>query len=253
MIRPAWMFGLLALGVTSWLAPRAATAGDAAVIIVGVEELDYFPNYAVRDGRYSGVARDILDAFAASAGVSFTYRPLPVKRLYADLFNGAIDLKFPDNPGWNADGKQGRAIRYSQPVLPYTDGTMVLPARLGKGLDDFATLGTVSGFTAYAWLDVLAKGKVTLAENPALGALLRQAMTGRIDGAYVNVESAKYLLRTALDRPAGLVFDPGLPHSKSNYLVSTINRTEVVDKLDAWLAAHGADIAILKARHGMEN
>lgn len=229
-----------------------AVHADTQKLTVGVEELDYFPNYAVRDGRYTGAARDILDAFAADSGFELVYQPLPIKRLYADLFNGSVDLKFPDNPDWNGDGKKGYVVVYSQPVLPFTDGVMVLPARVGKGMETFKTLGTVIGFTPFAWLDVLAQGKIKLTETPQMGPLLRQALTGRVDGAYVNVAVAKYLMRTMLDQPSGLVFDPSLPHSQSSYRLSTIRHGVVVDKLNAWLAAHTNQVAEIKARYGLD-
>jgi polar amino acid transport system substrate-binding protein len=227
------------------------SAAEPETVSVGVEELDYFPNYALREGQYVGAARDILDAFAADAGLRLVYRPLPVKRLYADLFAGTVDLKFPDSPGWNAAGKQGQNVVYSRPVLPYIDGVMVTPERKGKGLDGFATLGTVSGFTPFAWLDVLSKGTVKLSENPQIDSLLKQTMAGRVDGAYVSVAAARHQLRVTLNRPDALVFDPGLPHSAGDYVVSTIHRPDVAAKLDAWLAANPGKTAAIKAGYGL--
>lgn len=229
----------------------AARAADVETLTVGVEELDYYPNYAMRDGRYVGAARDILDAFAASAGLRLDYRPLPVKRLYADLFTGVVDLKFPDSPEWNAVGKQGQSVLYSRPVLPYVDGVMVRSERAGKGLEQFATLGTVSGFTPFAWLDELAKGKVKVSETPHLSSLLRQAATGRVDGAYVNVAVARDHLRQSPELAGALVFDPGLPFTAGAYFVSSIRRGDALAKLDAWLAAHADAVAAIKRNYGL--
>lgn len=230
--------------------PFDAAAGPET-LTVGVEELDYFPNYAVRDGRYVGAARDILDAFAAAAGLRLVYRPLPVKRLYADLFAGTVDLKFPDAPQWNAAAKQGQNLAYSRPVLPYIDGVMVKPEFSGRGRSGFAVLGTVSGFTPFAWAEEIGKGTVKLTETPHLTNLLKQAMAGRIDGAYVNVAVARHQLRALLEQPGGLVFDPGLPHSAGDYLVSSIGRPDVLAKLDAWLATHGDAVAAIKQKYGL--
>lgn len=244
--------GFLA-GLACWaICGGPAAAAEPQALVVGVEELDYFPNYAIRDGHYAGAARDILDAFAQSAGLRLTYRPLPVKRLYADLFTGTVDLKFPDSPGWNSVGKRGHAIRYSRPVLPYIDGVMVRPDRLGKGLEGFAVLGTVSGFTPFAWLDELTRGKTRLVENAQITGLLKQVSTGRIDGAYVNIAVARYQLRALMEPDDRLVFDPGLPHAAGDYLVSTIRHGAVLDRLDAWLATHRDGVAAIRARYGLE-
>lgn len=228
-----------------------AKAAEPEVVTVGVEELDYYPSYAVRDGRYVGAARDILDAFAASTGLRFDYRPLPIKRLYADLFAGAVDLKFPDSADWNPAGKRNQNVVYSRPVLPYIDGVMVRPERVGGGLDAFKTLGTVSGFTPFAWLDELAKGKIKVSETPHISSLLRQAATERVDGAYVNVAVARHHLRQTPELAEALAFDPGLPHAAGNYLVSSIRRGDVLAKFDAWLTANAATVTAIKKQYGL--
>lgn len=228
-----------------------ARAAEIETLSVGVEELDYYPYYAMRDGRYVGAAREVLDAFAASTGLRFDYRPLPVKRLYADLFTGAVDLKFPDSPEWNAAGKQGQSVLYSLPALPYVDGVMVRPERAGKGLDEFTALGTVSGFTPFAWLDELAKGKIKMSETPHLSSLLRQAATGRVDGAYVNVAVAQDHLRQSPELLGALIFDRGLPFAAGAYRVSSIRRGDVLTKLDAWLAANADMVAAIKQKYGV--
>lgn len=51
--------------------------------VTGVEDLAYSPIYTTRHGRYEGYARDLLDSF-----YTFSYRALPIKRLYADFFPG---------------------------------------------------------------------------------------------------------------------------------------------------------------------
>ncbi|MCR6633208.1 MAG: hypothetical protein NVV74_25960 [Magnetospirillum sp.] len=133
-------------------------------LVVGVEELDYYPVYAVRQGEYVGAAREILDAFAQAEGYTVVYKPLPIKRLFAELLSGGIDMKFPDNPYWASDLKQGRALVYSQPVIRYIDGVLVRPDSLGKGVDGIRALGTVSGFTPFAWMDRIRSGKVQVKE-----------------------------------------------------------------------------------------
>lgn len=239
----------LLLAALQFAAP--ARAAEPETLTVGVEELDYYPSYAVRDGRYVGAARDILDAFAAAAGLRLNYQPLPVKRLYADLFVGAVDLKFPDSPEWNPVGKQNFSVVYSRPVLPYIDGVMVRPERAGAGLAGFKTLGTVSGFTPFAWLDELAKGQVKISETPHISSLLRQAVTDRVDGAYVNVAVARHYLRQTAELTEALVFDPGLPHAAGDYLVSTIRRGDVLAKFDAWLAANNEAVTAIKQKYGL--
>lgn len=229
-----------------------AHAAGAQRYVVGVEELDYYPVYAVRDGAYAGAAREILDAFAADSGIVFVYKPLPIVRLTSELANGAIDFKFPDNPYWAADLRKGKTIAYSKGVIAYIDGVMVLPERRGRGIGEFNTLGTVTGFTPFAWLDTLKEGRVKLVENPQMRALQRQVIAGRIDGAYASVAVANYILDSELKQPGALVFDPGLPHTKSEYYLSSARHPQLIARFDAWLAQNAARVAAIKARYGAE-
>lgn len=115
--------------------------------VVGVEDVEYYPYWADRDGHYAGFARKLLDRFAESKGYHFVYQPLPVKRLWNTYFSGQVDLKFPDNPHWAKMRKSGYNIVYSQPAVNYIDGVMVLPGHKGLGLERLERLGTIRGTT----------------------------------------------------------------------------------------------------------
>lgn len=233
-----------------------AMAGTAAAaereLVVGVEEVEYYPVYAVRDGEFVGAAREIIDSFAKDRGYRATYRPLPVKRLFAEFLSGGFDLKFPDNPYWAAELKQGRKVTYSKPVVAYVDGVMVRPGNHGRGVDAVRTLGTVSGFTPFAWIDRIKSGQATLKENPRMELLLRQSVVGLVDGAYASVAVANHVLAGTLNMPGALIFDPGLPHSRDYYMASTTTRPELVAEFDAWLAANAARVKMIKDRYGAE-
>lgn len=240
----------LAVGAACVLLWSPAKADHA--LVVGVEELDYFPLYAVQKGEYVGASREILDAFARANGYKLTYRPLPIKRLYAELLSGGIDMKFPDNPMWASDVKQGHSLTYSAPVIGYVDGVLVRPENLGRGVDGVHTLGTVSGFTPFAWLDAIRDNRVQVKENPRMELLLKQVSLERLDGAYASVAVANYQMETQLGTPGALVFDPNLPHSRDFYRLSTVRHPKVVAEFDAWMAANAAQIKEIKDRFGAE-
>lgn len=242
--------GLAVLAVCALVSgPARAERRD---LVVGVEELDYYPSYAIQKGEYVGAAREILDAFAKARGYTLTYRPLPIKRLFAELLSGGIDLKFPDNPFWALDIKQGHELAYSKPVINYIDGVLVRPESLGKGVDSVRTLGTVSGFTPFAWLDKIRAGKVVVKENPRMDLLLKQVSMERMDGAYASVAVVNYTLDTVLRSPGALVFDPNLPHSRDSYRLSTVAHAGIVAEFDAWMAANPALVKAIKDRTGAE-
>ncbi len=236
-----------------WLPSPALATPEDCQLSIGVENLDYFPVYAIRDGDYVGAAREIFDRFGRDINCRFTYRPLPIKRLYAELFTGGVDLKFPDNALWMPDAKAGLTLHYSKPVVDYVDGVMVPAGTQGTGQDRIRTLGTVAGFTPFAWLPRIESGQVSLKENPRMDLLLRQVVMGRLDGAYVSVAVAHYLAAQSPQTKGTLAFDPSLPHSRDSYRLSSLTHPEMIERFDAWLAAHADWVDEVKARTGAEN
>jgi len=97
--------------------------------VIGVENITYYPYYSHNDKDvYIGASRDLLDAFAKSKNYRFTYRILPLERLFSYLMQKKeIDFKFPDHGTWQAEFKEGcgRPVHYSNPVFSYTDGLVV--------------------------------------------------------------------------------------------------------------------------------
>jgi ABC-type amino acid transport substrate-binding protein len=220
--------------------------------VVGVEELDYYPLYAVRDGEYVGAVREILDAFAKEAGIRFRYQPLPIMRLFSGVLDGSLDFKFPDSPDWKTDLKTGKPLHYSQGVIAYVDGVMVRPDRLGKGLEQFHTLGTVTGFTPFSWLSQLESGQVNKVENPQMRALQRQVIAGRIDGAYASIAVANHILEQELKSPGALVFDADLPHTRSTYQLSTARHPELIERFNQWLDTSDDKVTAIKQKFAAE-
>ena len=213
----------------------SALAGSRPTLVVGVENLTYLPHYTVTNGEYQGYAREILDRFAAQEGVIFQYQPLPVSRLFQSLVDGRIDFKYPDSPEWNQSVKAQTTVHYSAPVAPYIDGVMVPPAAIGRPIDQFRRLGTVRGFTPWAWKRMIEQGEVALKENPSFTGLLRQTIVGRVDGAYINASVANYFLSQELAAENALVFDQSLPHVRDNYFLSTAKHPKILARFNQWL------------------
>jgi len=241
----AALFGLLVA-----VAGTAAAAGKTYTI--GVEDLDYFPVYAFKDGNYKGYAREVLDAFAKERGYHFEYKPFPVKRLFAVFFQGQVDFKFPDNPDWQGELRSGKNVAYSGSVVTYVDGTLVRPESKDATSDKIKTLGTVAGFTAWAWMDLIKNKQVTLRENASFTALAQQVVAKRVDAAYASVAVVNYQLDNILKTPGALVFNSKLPHSKDSYFLSTLKHPEVIAEFDAWQKSKQDFIRTLKKKYGVE-
>lgn len=204
---------------------------------VGVEDLEYYPQYSHKGDEYIGFARELLDAFAKSRGYKFQYKILPLNRLFYEALKGnSLDFQYPDNAYWEAHLRTGVTVHYSKPVMPFIDGVVVPPEFKGRGLKQFKVLGTMTGFTPWNYLDLIKNKQVTVFENDSFVSLLKQAQLKRVDGAYINIEVAKYQLKEVLHQPDTLVFDPDLPHTKDYYYLSSVKHPRIIQEFNEFLS-----------------
>ncbi len=226
---------------------------DRRHFVIGVEEQQYYPLYYYdKDKReYTGLASRILNEFAKKSNYTFEYKPYPIKRLHRVLVSGGIDFKFPANPHWANDLKIDAKISYSDAVIDYTDGVFVKPENIGKGNDSIHVLGTVLGFTPWDWIDKIKSGHVALKETRDFEAMINQLISERIDGAYVNYTVVKYHLKKS-EKEGTIVFDKGLAHTKSQYLLSTAKHPEIIKEFNDWMIVNKELIDKLKQEYAVQ-
>ena len=218
---------------------------------IGVEAIEYYPLYAKRDGQYNGYARALLDEFAKKEGHTFTYKILPIKRLFNSFVEGDVDFKFPDSPYWKKGLKAGKNVVYSDSAVEYIDGVLVSPKALGKGKEQLKTLGVLRGFTAWDYLDDISSKAIKLKEGNSLKSLVQMVSANRIDGVYFNVIVAKYFMENTLFAKDSLIFDKSLPHTRGNYYLSTIKHPKVLASFNKFLKENGALVESLKAKYNV--
>lgn len=241
------------VGILLCLSVAAAGTSQAETYTVGVEDIDYYPLYAYRGGAYEGFAKEVLTKFAESKGYTFSYKPFPVVRLTNYFVEGKVDFKFPDNENWAGDAKKNVNITYSDPVVSYTDGVMVLPENKGKGTSALKKLGTVRGFTPWDYLSLIKSGAVVAKEASSLESLVKQALHGRVDGAYFNTVVASYYLENKQNKPGALVFDDSLPHTSSTYKFSSIQHPKIIEEFNQFLVDQAPWVREIESKYGIEN
>jgi polar amino acid transport system substrate-binding protein len=220
-----------------WALSLPAAWAQQTTFTIGVEDLEYYPQYSHTGNQVTGFGRELLDAFAKSRGYKFEYRMYPLSRLSLEAFKfQSLDFKYPDNRYWETKLRKQVTVHYSDPVMPYIDGVLVLPENKGRGIKDFRVLGTMTGFTPWNYLDMIKEKRVTLFENDSFISLLKQVSLKRVDGAYVNIEVGKYQLREVLRQPDALVFDPALPHIKDFYYLSSVKHPAIIREFNQFLA-----------------
>lgn len=218
-----------------------ASLAQSKVYTVGVEDLEYYPQYSHKGDEYIGFGREILDAFAKSKGYTFHYKILPLNRLFFEALKGnSLDFQYPDNAYWEAHLRTGVKVHYSKPVMPFIDGVIVHPDHKGRGIAHFKVLGTMTGFTPWNYLDLIKNKQVQVFENDSFVSLLKQAQLKRVDGAYINIEVAKYQLKEVLHQADSLQFDPDLPHTKDYYYLSSVKHPKIIQEFNAFLDKEAA-------------
>lgn len=218
-------------------------------LVVGVENINYFPIYQYSNGQYSGAASEILNKFATLNKHTITYKGFPITRLNKNFLKGSVDFRFPDNGYWAQDQKKGYDIKYSEPVIGFIDGVMVSPDNKGKGIDNLKRLGLVRGFTAWDYLDLIKKRSVVIKEANSLTSLIKLTTNKRNDGAYFNIDVATYFLNETLKAPGSLVFDPELPHTKSSYSLSSFKHPKIIEQFNHFLIEQADWIKTVKEKY----
>ncbi len=251
MIRRIAFCIMLALATWSQASPLRAQGEIYTVLVQDYEALPPYSTYV--DGTDGGFNRELLDLFATKQGYTFDYVALPVKRLFVEFASGVGDLKYPDNPNWALQIKKDAEIVYSEPVVEYVNGVMVRPADQGAGIDRIRKLGLVAGWTPLGFQEQIESGTIELVENNSYDGLLKQAILGRIDGAYSNVATSRYYLNNTLDEPDGLVFDEGLPHVRNARRLSSIHHPDIIAEFDRFLQESADEIAALKQHYAVED
>jgi hypothetical protein len=174
---------------------------------IGVEHIPFLPYYETKTGKYKGFSRDFLDAFAKDKKIKFDYVSLPEKRLFNESLaaESDLDFKFPDHEYWAGDFNGKKTITYSDGVVEYIHGVMVLRKKVNIQKDQLTTLGVVQGITPWEYLDDIEKGRIRKYENNDLVSLFKQGIQGQVNGIYINVEVAKYFLQNRLKDSVGTV------------------------------------------------
>lgn len=239
--------------VCSSLAVLFSTAIHAESYVIGVEDLAFAPHYSIdSQGHYQGFARELFDLFAAYSGVQLSYRPLPGARLLPALLQGEVDFKYPDSAAWAPTHKAGKHLHYSQGVVDYVDGVLVAPQRQGQPIERLERLAMVNGWTPWGYQERINAQQVRLSYSDDLRKMIHQTLKKDADGAYFNVVVATHYLDNIRARPGALVFDPGLPHTRGSFQLSSLRHPELIRRFDRFLVERRAEVAALKEKYRVE-
>lgn len=240
------------LSIIAALCFSHGAAAAPGVVAIGVQAFeDYSPYSLYKNDQYSGFNRDLLDAFAREYKHEFDYQPMPIKRLYHHFLRGEIDLKYPDNPAWSKSQKEGFDIIYSQPVVSFIDGVVVLKENLSKPLPWLKRIGMISGYTPKPYLDDISKGKIRIMEAKEMDSLIKQLVTGRVNGIYVNIAVLNSHVKNSAEAFPKMVFNPSLPYLRDSRYLSTKDSPYLILEFNNFMKENAGTIADLKNRYDL--
>lgn len=224
------------------------------VFTIGVQDFKYYLPYSQYvNNEYIGFNREILDMFATSKGYTFIYKAYPVKRLIYGFLNNTVDFKYPDNSYWNSELKKDSKIIYSNKVLKYIDGVMVLPENKYKGISKLGNLAVAAGFTPYPFFKYINNGQIKVDEVFNYENLLIKGLKNRVGGIYSNISVSQHYLKNFMKKENQLVFDESLPYIKDYRYLSTIKYAKVIEEFNLFLHKYQKEINSLKEKYNLNN
>ncbi|SMC20359.1 hypothetical protein SAMN02745857_00918 [Andreprevotia lacus DSM 23236] len=226
-----------------------AHGGDYSV---AVEALDYQPLY---DGShppaYTGFARDLLDLFGRHYGHTFHYVPLPINRLFAEMYRSQrYDFKFPDSPRWQVEQKRG--VIYSEPVLALTEGIFVPQRRLTQAGKPVRYIGILAGFSPTPYQAQIASGRMVVYPSNNFAELFRMRTVERVDGVYANAFAVRHFQPPGTPPEDRLVLARNLPYVTSQFCLATLKYPAVIAQFNRFLREQRDEISRLKQRYGVD-
>ncbi|WP_374029922.1 substrate-binding periplasmic protein [Bdellovibrio bacteriovorus] len=233
--------------------PKKLTRGEN-FFIIGVGNYDYLPHTGFKDGKFGGFGYSLLEAFAKTKGYTFEYRAVPVARMFKIFLDErSTDFLYPNNYYWNEDAQKKHKVVFSDPITAYTDGIVVRKENKDITLEELHSFGIIKGFTPAQYQTAIAQKKIKVYEHNDVVGLLKMVLSQRIQGVYLNPVVADYYLKQEIKSTDSLVLAKKLPHIKSYYHLSTIDRTDVLQEFNSFLKREKEIVDRLKVQYRLQN
>ncbi len=235
-----------------WLASvllcwSALVAAEPRTIVVGIEQIDYYPHYDFSAGQQRGYFYDLMQLFGKKNGVQIRFTALPVKRLYQEA-NNNIDVVYPDNPNWQQYMVAEYSKTFSDPVIYTLGSTMVLPENRQMPLEKFRSLAVIHGFAPHRWLELQPRYKFRIVDVADSASALGLVLKGRVHGASIELNVANEYLRRQ-GQSGALVAAEQLPFTELPFLLSSVNKPELIIEFNRFLQTHPLEIQQLKQKY----
>lgn len=222
------------------------------VFVVGTQDFEYSPQYDFTHSSDKGFAWSVLQLFAKEQGIKLEYKPLPLRRLQAELDLGHVDFVYPDNRRWHSGEEHELNRKFSAVISTAVYGTMVLAANVGRGRSNFKSVAFPRGFVPTKWYEILERRPLRIIETSNAELAIKMVLRNRADGTDIECSVSKFLLRK-LGRSGALRIDRDLPFTEIGFRMSTIHQVDIIERLDDFLSTQGAALLELKRRYELDS
>lgn len=225
--------------------------GKSKSLVIGAQNIDYFPHYNFNSTLDKGYAGAVFQAFGDKHHYQITYITLPTKRLQTELIKGTVDLAYPDNERWGRLASKAKGKHYSAAIAYATGGTMVLSRNVSLPIEQFKTLAIPHGFTPAKWFESIAKYNIKVTTFYDASAALQAVILGRADGADVEYHVARHLLKVT-GRSEKLVMATHLPSNIVEFKASTFKHPKILKELDEFIRSNPELIELLENQYQLK-
>ena len=223
---------------------------NADTLVVGTQDLHYFPHYDFTSDTDKGLAWAILQAFAEASDHELVYVPMPVLRLQKELAKGSVDLIYPDNPKWYNPVMDNAYKTFSAPLTQALGGTIMRQKYVGAGIDQIKRLAMPLGFTPVNWQKRVDERLTHLIRvNNTLNAL-ELIVAEKADAANLEYHVVQHI---AGSNPwmGSFTLDPRLPYDDVSFMLATIHHSKVINEFNAFMASQPQQIKALHQHYKM--
>lgn len=224
----------------------------AEKLIVGAQQLDYFPHYDFTSQQDKGVGWAILEAFASHAGYELAYVSLPVKRLQIELQKGSIDFVYPDNARWQNSFVDKKPKTFSQPIVHTLTGTFLKPEHLGQPMHTLKRIALPRGFSPTKWQQQIQAQQVQIVEVDDVYDGLRLLKEDEVNGINLEYHVIDYFTRR-YPQLGSFTLDTSLPNKDVEFQLSTVKYPEVIEELNAFLISHKPMLDKIRQDYAIQN
>ncbi|MDX2049658.1 MAG: transporter substrate-binding domain-containing protein [Rickettsiaceae bacterium] len=204
------------------------------VYVIGIEDTSKYPFHYIDGNSYKGRYREILEQFAKSNKIKFSYKPLPLELLHQELENGSIDFRFPDNPVWQSSKKEESQVIYSVAFTHFLNGFFVKTKDINKKLNTLHRIGYVNDDILRSIEKKPHEEKGVAIKSSSCAELVTMLIRGEINAIFCNCDIVNYMLKDSsiLER---IAFNANLPILDGYLHISSIKYLDMIKKFDIWI------------------